>query len=194
MRRYRDHSDKDLIILLKQGDEIAFAEIYDRYWSAMYAQVYKMLRNTEDSKDLLQDMFSAMWLNAWELKEETKLSGYLYISAKNRVFNLIKRNKVRNDYLSSVIEFFTEQEMATLEALEEKDMMAAVEAEIQQLPPKMREIFELSRKGNLTHKEIAEKLNISDQTVRKQVQNALRILRPKLHAIEVGISVLLFMR
>ncbi|MNY63640.1 RNA polymerase sigma factor [compost metagenome] len=58
----------------------------------------------------------------------------------------------------------------------------------------MREIFELSRKANLTHKEIAEKLNISDQTVRKQVQNALRILKPKVQAIQVGVAFLLFLR
>ena len=58
----------------------------------------------------------------------------------------------------------------------------------------MREIFELSRKDNLSHKEIAERLNLSDQTVKKQVHNALKIIKNKIPVIESGIFVLFFLR
>ncbi|MND50656.1 ECF RNA polymerase sigma factor SigW [compost metagenome] len=194
MSGYRKYDDKELILFLKEGDQAAFTEIYNRYWASMYSHVYKMLRSQEESKDLLQDMFSSLWLKAADIDEQTKLSGYLYLSARNRVFNLIQRNKVKNDYLASVAQFISEAGTETMERLDEKDLINAIESEIQNLPPKMREIFELSRKANLTHKEIAEKLNISDQTVRKQVQNALRILKPKVQAIQVGVAFLLFLR
>ncbi len=101
--------------------------------------------------------------------------------------------KVRNDYLNSVATFFSHT-VNDASLLDEKEILAIVEAEIQNLPPKMKEIFELSRKENLTHREIAEKLNISDQTVKKQVQNALKILKPKIRALEAGLFVLLFLR
>lgn len=194
MSGYGRNDDKELILLLKEGDQAAFTEIYNRYWASMYAHVYKMLRNREETKDLLQDLFSSLWLKAADINEQTKLSGYLYLSARNRVFNLIQHHKVKNDYLSSVVKFLSEAGTETMERLDEKDLINAIESEIQNLPPKMREIFELSRKANLTHKEIAEQLNISDQTVRKQIQNALRILRPKVQAIQVGVAFLLFLR
>jgi RNA polymerase sigma-70 factor (ECF subfamily) len=59
-------------------------------------------------------------------------------------------------------------------------MEELIEKEIAALPPKMREVFELSRKANLNYREISEKLNISDNTVKKQMSNALKILRSRL--------------
>lgn len=194
MADYGKYTDQQLVSLLKTGDRAAFTEIYNRYWSSMYAHVYKMLRSREDTMDILQDMFSNLWLKAADIKAETKLSGHLYIAARNRVFNLIQQNKVKNDYLASVAKFLSEAGTETMDRLDERDMVEAIEGEIKNLPPRMREVFELSRKHNLSHKEIAERLNISDQTVRKQVQQALRILRPRLHAIGVGITFLLFVR
>lgn len=194
MLEYKAYTDQQLVVLLKEGKQGAFTEIYDRYWALMYIHVYKMLRDKEETKDLLQDVFSSLWLKSSELKVETKLSGHLYLSARNRVFNLIQRNKVKSDYLGSIAMFLSEAGTETMEKLNEKDLINVIESEIKNLPEKMREIFELSRKKNLTHKQIAEKLNLSDQTVRKQVQNALRILRLKLNSLGVGAFCLLFLR
>ncbi len=193
MAVYSKYNDQELTVLLKQGDRHAFTEIYNRYWAEMYYHAFKMLKDEENSKDVVHDIFSNLWLKSASLNVETKLSGHLYITVRNKIFNLIAQNKVRNDYLSSVAAFFTDT-VVDSSLLDEKELLAAVEAEIQNLPPKMREIFELSRKENLSHKEIAQKLNISDQTVKKQVQNALKIIKPKIRVVEAGLFVLLFVR
>lgn len=187
-------SDAELLLLLKHGDQVAFTEIYNRYWSLMYIHVFKMLRSEDDTKDILQELFSALWLKSSVLNPDTKLSGHLYISARNRVFNLIRQNKVKSDYITSVLQFISEADLDTLEHLEERDLVAAIESEIGKLPPKMRLIFEMSRKQNLTYKEIGKELGISEQTVRKQVQFALRILKPRLNAIGVGMLSLLMLK
>ena len=67
-----------------------------------------------------------------------------------------------------------------------------IESEIQNLPPKMRRIFELSRQEELSHQEIAQKLDISYQTVKKQVQNALKIIKPKIDHLVFWLSFCLF--
>lgn len=193
MPAYSDFSDNELTVLLKQGDRLAFTEIYNRYWAEMYFHTFRMLKDEESSKDVVQDVFSTLWLKSASVNINTKLSGHLYITVRNRVFNLIAQNKVRNDYLSSVAGFITNLSSET-SLLDEKELLEIVEAEIRNLPAKMREIFELSRKDNLSHKEIAEKLGISDQTVKKQVQNALKILKPKIRAVEAGVFVLFFLR
>jgi RNA polymerase sigma-70 factor (ECF subfamily) len=100
-----------------------------------------------------------------------------------KVFDLMDRKKVRSNYLSSLENFIKKNEYSAEYRLREKQMAELVEREIAALPPKMREVFELSRKANLNYREIAEKLNISDNTVKKQMSNALKILRSRLGII-----------
>lgn len=193
MSVYSNFSDEELTVLLKQEDQIAFTEIYNRYWAEMYYHTFRMLKDEDSSKDVVQDVFSTLWLKSSSLNVDTKLSGHLYISVRNKVLNLVAQNKVRNDYLSSVATFVTQSTNDTA-LFDEREILEIVETEIRNLPPRMREIFELSRKENLSHKEIAEKLNISPQTVKKQVQNALKIIKNKVPVLESGIFVLFFLR
>lgn len=190
---YSNFSDEELTVFLKQGDQIAFTEIYNRYWAEMYYHAFRMLKDEDSSKDVVQDVFSTLWLKSSAVNVNTKISGHLYISVRNKVLNLVAQNKVRNDYLSSVAAFITNTTNDAL-LLDEREILEIVENEIRNLPPRMREIFELSRKDNLSHKEIAEKLNLSDQTVKKQVQNALKIIKNKLPMVESGIFALFFLR
>jgi len=194
MGRYSKYSDKELTDLLKSGDQPAFTEIYNRYWSVMYAHVYKMLRDREEAKDVIQEIFSKLWLKATEIRSNQNLAGFLYVAARNRVLNLMEQNRVRNDYVKSIASFVSEIDPSAIDHVDEKKIIQIIEQEILNLPPKMREIFEMSRKENLSHKEIAEKLNISDQTVKKQVQNALKIIRPKISNLSVFIFALIILK
>lgn len=190
---YRDFRDEELTVLLKKGDQLAFTEIYNRYWAEMYYHTFRMLKDEDSSKDVVQDVFSSLWLKSTTLNVNIKLSGHLYISARNKVLNLIAQDKVRSDYLSAIATFVTE---STNDAslFDERQILEIVEAEIKNLPPRMREIFELSRKDNLSHKEIAERLNLSEQTVKKQVHNALKIIKNKVQIVGPGVFAVLFLR
>ncbi|WP_432712067.1 RNA polymerase sigma factor [Pedobacter sp.] len=193
MSVYKNFSDEELTALLKKGNELAFTEIYNRYWAEMYYHAHRILKDEDTSKDVIQDVFSNLWLKSPMLNVNIKLSGHLYIAVRNKVFNLVAHNKVRSDYLTSIAVFFTEY-TPDVNLYEERELLAHVEAEISNLPAKMRQIFELSRKDNLSHKEIAIKLNLSEQTVKKQVQNALKIMKPRLRLMKGGIFILLFFR
>jgi RNA polymerase sigma-70 factor (ECF subfamily) len=100
-----------------------------------------------------------------------------------KVFNLIDRKKVRSNYLSSLEDFIKKNEYSSEYLVRERQMEELIEKEIANLPPKMREVFQLSRKANMSYRDIAEKLNISDNTVKKQMSNALKILRSRLGVI-----------
>lgn len=177
---YKKISDQELIVLLKKGEEPAFDEIYDRYGMMLFYKVNQMLRDEESAKDLIQDLFMSIWNKPENINEGANLAGYLYIASRNRVLTLIEKGKVRSDYLTELKQFSAEVSNVTMEHLDEKELMLLIVQEIAKLPPKMREVFELSRIENLSHKEIAMQLGIAEVTVRKQVQNALRILRDKL--------------
>ncbi|SMC67831.1 RNA polymerase sigma factor [Pedobacter africanus] len=191
---YSKLPDAELAVLLTGGDQAAFTEIYDRHWKLIYVHVYKMLRDEEDAKDIVQEVFGNLWIRAESIKNNTNIAGLLYTAARNKVFDLIERNKVRSDYIGEIASFISGTGNDQVDTIDEKRIIEILEREIQKLPPKMREIFELSRKENLSHKEIAAKLNISEQTVKKQVQNALKAIKPKLNDMGIGIAILLLMR
>lgn len=191
MTTHKSYSDSELLDCLKAGDQVAFAEIYERYWKVMYVHARKMLRSDDDSKDLVQELFASLWTKSTEIACNANLSGYLYVSLRNKIINLIQQKNIRRDYLSSLASFAAETRNSTFEQISEREIIAVVETEIQNLPQKMRRIFELSRKQNLSHKEIATQLDISDKTVKKQIGYAIKILKLRLDVLTRVIAVAL---
>lgn len=191
MRTVKSYTDQELLDCLKSGDQQAFAEIYNRYWKVMYFHALKMLGDEDDAKDLVQELFAALWTKGANIPFNSNLSGYLYITARNKIINLIQQKKVRRDYLSALTAFAEETGNGTVEQIDEKELLLIVEKEIQNLPVKMRQVFELSRKQFLSHKEIATQLEISDKTVKKQIGYAIRMIKLKLDVL-TRISIILF--
>ena len=191
MSIYNSLKDSELLDLLRSGNEKAFAEIYERYWGLMFHHVLKMTGDMDETKDLIQELFTHLWINVEQIEPETNIASYLYVSARNKVINLIRHDKVKKNYLSSLSEFANQYHDYILEQLSAKDLSIAIEKEIQNLPCKMREIFELSRKKFRTHKEIADELHISDKTVKKQINNAIKILRLRLNIFALFLSIYL---
>lgn len=188
MLNYETISDNELAELLRSGDRAAFTEIYNRYKWLLHTHAYKWMQDREEAKDIIHELFAALWTKRESLSFPDNLSAYLYTAVRNRIFNVISHQKVASQYLNSLQAFIDEDQAAADHLVREKQMTLLIEKEIAALPAKMRAVFELSRKEQLSHKEIAEQLAISEQTVRKHVQHALKILRVKL-----GLVVFLFL-
>lgn len=140
-----------------------------------------MLDDIDQAKDVIQDVFTMLWVKSAELHLNVSLSSFLYASVRNRTMNQIDHSKVRENYLSSLENAIEEGESTTDNLLMEKELSKRIEAELSLLPEKMRKVFELSRIYDYSYRQISEELNISDNTVKKQMSNALKILRNKLH-------------
>jgi len=180
MSVYKDLDDYELTILLKEGDRRAFTEIYNRYHWLLHIHIYKWVRSREDAKDIIHELFSNIWLKHQTLSFSPNLSAYLYASTRNRIFNQFAHQKIESSYVRSLAEFIHQGECVTDHLVRENQLKELIEKEVEAMPPKMRAVFELSRVENLSHKQISEELTISEQTVRKHIQHALRILRVKL--------------
>ncbi|WP_460639044.1 RNA polymerase sigma factor [Larkinella harenae] len=183
MTSFQQLSDHELMHLVAEGDKAAFAALYDRYKGVLYLHAYRMLDNGDDANDILQELFTTLWLRRKELVFTGSVSAYLYQSVRNRVLDVIAHQKVTAKYIDSLNQFIETDEYSTDQQVREQELSQLIEQEVARLPAKMREIFELSRINQLSYKEIAEALNISDKTVKKQVNNALRILRQKIDLI-----------
>lgn len=180
MSSYNTFSDSELTSLLKMGDKIAYTEIYKRYTGVLYRHAYAKLNDREEAKDLVQELFVCLWHRRSDIYISSTLSGYLYSSIRNRVINVISHKRVMENYSASIKDFDGANEAITDHLIREKELAHLIEQEISNLPEKMREIFKLSRKANLSHREIAHQLDLAEKTVKNQVNNALKILKTKL--------------
>lgn len=180
MFSYSALSDSDLTELLKNGDAAAYTVIYNRYFDVLYIHAYRKLNYKEEAQDIIHELFAQLWTKRATIEIKSSLASYLYSAVRNKILDLISHQQVESKYMSSLQNFMTQGSCITDYSIREKQLAALIEKGIADLPPKMKEVFELSRKHKLSHKEIADKLNLSEQTVKKQVNNALKILRIKL--------------
>ncbi|HJT74500.1 MAG TPA: RNA polymerase sigma-70 factor [Chitinophaga sp.] len=172
--------DRELVVMLQAGDNNAFTELYNRYKKPLILHGYKKTGHLEDAKEIVQDVFSTLWSQHEQLPPIQHVSAYLYTMVRNRVLNYIEHKQVEARYALNFQNFMDEGHNASDIQVREKELQQTIDKEIAALPPKMREVFMLSRKEHLTHKEIADRLNISEFTVKNHIKSALKILRLKI--------------
>ncbi|PPL02343.1 RNA polymerase sigma-70 factor, ECF subfamily [Parapedobacter indicus] len=193
MEDFSHYTDPELLRLLEGGDTRAMTEIYDRYWLLLYRHALRMLHSEEEAEDILQDTFSTLWGRVGDLNLVGTLSAFLYGMLRNKVLNRLAYHKVREDHLRSLGAFEESGEVMPDQLLRDKELARIIEEEISRLPGKMRAIFELRHREELSYKEIAEQLKVTEHTVRKQVSNALHILRNRLRRLGLSFSTLRFL-
>jgi RNA polymerase sigma-70 factor (family 1) len=182
MKKFCDHTDVQLIEFFELGNMGAFEEIYNRYWLKLYSAAYKRLKERETAKEIVQDFFTSFWINREQVKIQTSLQGYLFTSVKYLVLNHKRAEAVRNSYVEILLMVNNSFDNSTEENYYYKELLERVEVEVNQLPPKCRNVFELSRKQYKTNKEIAQLMGISEKTVENHLTKALRYLRVNLNS------------
>ncbi|RZK77732.1 MAG: sigma-70 family RNA polymerase sigma factor [Pedobacter sp.] len=176
---YDKYNDSQLIQLFSQGDDAAFKEIYLRYDKPLYLYAYHKLGNKEESRDLIQDVFTWLLNNRQSLDLTTTLSGYLYKSVLNKIYNIYKHKEVLRNYADQGNQFVDIDNKETDFLVREKDITAMIDKEIASMPPGMREVYELRRKRYMTTKEAAEYLGVAESTVTTQMKRAMKQLKLK---------------
>lgn len=180
MADYRNHSDVQLVPLLKGGDQEAFTEIYDRYNLVLLQHAYNKLRNREEARDIVQETFTNLWEKRRNLEITQNLSGYLYTAVRNQILNHYAHQQVQEKYQQSMQQFaLTYKSTPADERIREKQLEEAILCELEEMPAKMRTVFTLNRIHHLHHKEIAKQLDISERTVSSHITHALKILKTK---------------
>lgn len=177
MTDYSTYSDQELFLALKHGETSAFTSIYERYFGLLYRHAYQMLRDKVQTEDVLQDVFQMLLEKNAELELQHSLKAFLYASTRFRILKQFRHNKVVENYLLTVSDLHNEVTHSVDLYMEEKELARRIEEGLSKLPPKMRQVFELSRIDEMSYGEIATTLNISEHTVRKQMSNALKIMR-----------------
>ena len=181
----------NLISGLKRGESKAYALLVDTYHNTLCVYAHQLTNDRDHAKDIVQNVFINIWRIRLKLKDDFAVKSYLYRSVYNEFLNQ-ERNKIHAvpldkkniEALNSILE---EEDEKSLEKL-----MNLVRREIENLPPKCKRTFLLSKQDGLTNIEIAEYLNVSIKSVEAHITKAFSILRSSVGDKTNGILFLLF--
>ncbi|GGE52445.1 RNA polymerase sigma-70 factor (ECF subfamily) [Pedobacter psychrotolerans] len=176
-------SDSSLFTLIKAGNHLAYAKLIDLYWEELYRHIFKKIKNSDDAKDIVQDIFLSLWKNRLNIvvNESDSLAPYLFRSAKYAIINHFSRPGITiadEQALSAALQ--APSAIKTDDLLLIGELQKLVENEISQLPERLQVPYRLSREQDLPVREIAEKLSLSEQTVKNNISAALSAIRFKL--------------
>ena len=172
--------DELLISGLARRDKIVFDYIFNYYYSTLCAFSMQFLNDKDVVEDLVQDFFVSLWMEAPVRKINSSLKSYLFSGVKNRCLDYQKHQKVDQKYRRYTFFFANNDENYADNFLAESELRHAIEKCVEKLPPRCREIFEMSRLRGLSNQEIAIELGISKRTIEVQISNALKVLRKEL--------------
>jgi len=171
------HTKLTLLQQVAAGKEQAFRELYEQYRNQVFYFGCKFLKSPTEAEDVLQEVFSKIWINRTALPEINDFSKYLNTLTLNHIYSLLRRKACRESFLSKSI-FATQPAMeAAFETVDLRSLEGLIQQAVVQLPPQQQKVFELSRMQGLKHEEIAQQLNISHETVKKHIMEALRNVR-----------------
>jgi RNA polymerase sigma-70 factor (ECF subfamily) len=178
MPGYTTYQDTELLTFIREGNEGAFTEIYDRYYKGVYRYLLGFVKDPMLAEDLLNEVFVKVWEIRDRLQIEASFGAYLYRTCHNRATNALKKiasdNRLRRDVLIH-LQTLAEHELPQPDELEAYDRL--LDAALDILPPQRRKVFELCRQQGRTYEQAAEELGVSVNTVKDHMSHALKALR-----------------
>ena len=179
-------NEKELILLLQQGDEAAFETLVRLYEKKVYTLCRRMCGSDEDAQEAAQDAFLSLWRSAKSFRGDASLSTWLYRLATNACIDLLRRNKRGGERVSlddeeTTFELVDESPLPE-QALERKETQRLVEKGLAALPEDYRAILLLREAEGLSYAEIAEAMHMELGTVKSRISRGRVLLRNYLSA------------
>ena len=194
MNKLKAYSDNCLLDFLRKGDLNVFEEIYRRYWKQLYFISYKRTQSSEISEELVQDIFTSLWEKRQSIHVDN-LSAYLFTAIKYKIINHFHREMSKRSFIESTSASSERVDNSTEEMVLLNDLNQALTQEIEKLPARRKMIFKLYRQQNLSMKQVASQMGVSEKTVENQLNKAFKMLRLSLrHFLSLGLVLLCLVR
>ncbi|CAN5864345.1 RNA polymerase sigma-70 factor [soil metagenome] len=178
---------------LREGGEKGFVCIYNAYFAKMLSIAYNYTRSEETAQELVQDVFTNLWLQREKLQIHTNLKAYLFTAMRNKVYDYLEKQTVRKKYEMHVVYNHAAGADTTNHEIAYKELYAQVEKELTVLPETTQKVFRLSREEGLPVPQIAQELQLSGKAVEYHLTKALKHLRLRLMNLLVWGLVLLIL-
>jgi len=177
------NDDALLLNEIAHGNKQAFNMLFHKHWPNTYSDAYKRLKNKDDAKDVVQEIFTHIWINRKSLHIEN-LRAYFYVAIRNKVIKLLAQQKPTHAFFD-ILENISERSAEADRNLLWKEFLNSYEALLKTLPPKRQEIFRLRYQENLSTKTISSQMGITRKTVQNQLAKALASIKVTLLHLHV---------
>lgn len=169
--------ERKLVLRLIEGDEDAFCELYAAYKNRLLYFAMKFVKSREFAEDIFQDAFTVVWQGRRFINPDASFSSYLYTIVRNRILNQIRdmtnEDQLKEHILSQAVDATNDTKSEILL----NDLKEIVGRALEQLTPRQREVFKMSRDQQMSHKEIADALGVSVNTVQEHISVSLKVIR-----------------
>jgi len=176
--------EREHIKELKAGSRDAFNTLYNLYCRRLFSYCYQYIKSKEDTEDIVQDVFVKLWTNRDTIREEDTLVYFLFRIMKNTLINRY-RALLNSPVYEEYVTFIHEQAISssgnkTSETIEYEDFKRSLSSIVQTLPETQAAIVQYKLFHDLSIEEIADKLQLSEQTIRNQSSLAFKTIRQKI--------------
>ncbi|MGO1597560.1 MAG: RNA polymerase sigma-70 factor [Sphingobacterium sp.] len=160
---------------LRKGNIQAFREVFDTYSDRIYSVAYRILKNREQAEEIVQETFLKVWQNREKLDETKAMWPFIFVVAKRLCFNQLR--SIRYDVMAQKELIRNMKSIADDHPMDLRDMERLLQDSVVQLPARQRQVWIMSREQGKSHKEIADELGISPNTVKNNMVQTLKTLR-----------------
>ncbi len=173
-----EQPDNDLIVQFNQGGTGAFTAIYNSYYLTLYNFVKKFIPEQEDAKDITADIFVKLWKMHTRFDSIKNIEAFLYITGRNACLNYLRFLQRQSEKQKELLHVLVQEPAeGTLQEDLIAEVLKSIHEEIEKLPPSCRNVFNMAYFEGLSNSQIAETLQINNQSVRNHKQRAIKLLR-----------------
>ncbi len=192
-----ENIEKRILTELKYGSKKAFEYIFKTYFEQLCRYAQEILKDSDQAEDVVESLFVRIWEDRKKINVHTSIRSYLYRSTYNASLNVLRKKRSENKYRDFFLhhaDFSKTHDYGSssypLSGIIENELEEKIDKVIDNLPPQCKKIFLMSRVEDLPHKEIAEKLDISINTVKSQIMNALKKIQVAMKEIIITLLII----
>ena len=171
------YNEKQLLLKISEGDGDAFQHLFDRYYGVIYSASFRYLKVHELAEDMAQASFLKIWEKRNNLSHVERFDHYLFRIAHNEMADHFRKNSKRDKHIQRIQELFEEETGSPEELLISKQKRTLIADVISGLPPQQQTAYKLSRDEGLSYQEIAERMQLSINTIKVHISQALKSLK-----------------
>ncbi|NDV46980.1 RNA polymerase sigma-70 factor [Paludibacter sp. 221] len=187
----RETDENDLFHLIRKGNKDAFTVVYEKYHKMLYVLAFRYLKDTDKAEDAVQNSFTKLWEFHSGLEVSVNLRNYLYTMTKNNILNQIRNetSALEKNYL--IVQENDECDDSLVELIEKKELMVIFTKAVNSLPEQKRQVCLHKMEDKLSNQEIADKMDISVNTVKTHYAQSIKMLRVHIEKMLIFIFLLI---
>lgn len=188
MQNSPKYIESEILKQIAEGDESAFRLLFDEHWQNIYGVAYMLTKSVPMAEDMVQEIFMKLWIKREQLPGVENFRDYLFIVARNHIFNELKKKSTDILFTNHLFEYFHDTKETPEKKLLQKETEQIIDQIVERLPQQQKIIYRLSHEEGLSRNEMADRLGIAPNTVRNHLAKALEMIR---HKLQQSLSLLL---